>query len=259
MTVKLVSKEKIAYVILDRPEARNAVTMEMWSELSRIWSEIRASREIWAVILTAEGDHFTVGTDLKELAMMLGGDPTEQARTTFWHSPPANPLPQNLWKPVVAAVKGYCLGVGFTLVAASDVVIAAENTVFSFPEVRVGLPTVAGSWWLSRKVPPNVASELLLTGRRLSAKEAFRYGLVNRLVAQSEVLATAEAIAGEICKNAPLAVWATKEIINRGMELPFEEASRLGESMRTVLFHSKDAKEGPLAFVEKREPRYAAE
>lgn len=258
MDITLEKKGKIAYVELNRPEKRNAITLSMWKDLSTFWKQIKTDEDIWAVILTGKGDNFSVGTDLKEMASLIKPDGEEEYRRDFWNETSQTPLPYGLWKPIIAAIKGHCIGMGFSLAVASDFIIASEDATFSTPEVKVGFASTSINWFLLRKVPLNIASEILLNGKTITAAEAHRWGLVNYITPADQVLARAEELANQICKNAPLAVRITKEILHRSFEMGHDETSRLAESLRALLYHSEDVKEGPLSFVEKRAPRYKA-
>ena len=163
-----------------------------------------------------------------------------------------------IWKPVIAAVNGYCLGFACTLVAACDFVIASERAEFGFPEVRIGVPTIQGAVRMPQKVGWQNAMELLLIGERVNAARAKEMGLVGKVVPHEDLMAEAKALAARLCQSAPLAVRATKEVAWRGQQMPFVEAIRFGETMRRVAGATDDAKEGMAAAREKRTPEWKA-
>jgi enoyl-CoA hydratase/carnithine racemase len=157
---------------------------------------------------------------------------------------------------VIAAVNGYCVGVALNLVLDCDIRIASENASFLSPEVKSGLCARVLGILLSRSIPLSKVMEMVLTGDPMTAQEAYRLGLVSRLVAPEELMPTAEAIARSIAANAPLAVRATKEAVMRGIEMPFIHASRLADSLAYAVQNSADYQEGLTAFREKRKPEY---
>jgi E-phenylitaconyl-CoA hydratase len=162
-----------------------------------------------------------------------------------------------VYKPVIAAVNGYCLGGGMTLLLATDIRIAAEHASFGVAEVKRGI--IAGNGGTQRilaQLPHAIAMELLLTGDRIDAARAERWGLVNRVVPMDELLGTAMDYARRIAANAPLAVQATKELALRSRDLDLAGGLRLEQTVNRLLQFTADAKEGPAAFAEKREPRF---
>jgi len=161
-----------------------------------------------------------------------------------------------IWKPIIAAVNGYCLGFALTLVAACDFVIASERAEFGFPEVQIGVPTIQGAVRMPKRVGWQNAMELLLLGDRVSAERAKEMGLVWKVVPHDDLMNEARALAERLLKPAPLAIRATKEVAARGQELPFVQAVRFGETMRRVAGATQDAQEGRAAFREKRRPNW---
>ena len=255
MPVRIEKKNKIGYLTINRPEVLNALDNETLQELWRAWAEFGDDPEVWVVLLTGAGPKaFSVGRDLKKYKE---GEGTPRMSHVF------EPLHEftlghatKMHKPVIAAVNGYALGWGFTLVLLTDIRIAAENAQFGFPEVKVGLPTGIGSLLLSQTLSWCQAMEILSTGERIDAQEAHRLGLLNRIVSADTLMPAAEAIARKICENGPLAVQATKRMARMGLEMPFETARQSVEMMRYILRQTEDAQEGPRAFVERRKPIY---
>jgi enoyl-CoA hydratase/carnithine racemase len=245
----------VATITYNRPEALNAINAELRADLNASWVRFRDDEEAWVAIVTGAGRAFSAGADLR------GGGAGDATSATFWETPGMTSLENGLeiWKPVIAAVNGYCLGFACTLVAACDFVIASERAEFGFPEVRIGVPTIQGSIRMPKKVGWQNAMELLLIGERVDANRAKEMGLAWKVVPHDRLMDEARALAARLCKSAPLAVRATKEVAMRGQELPFTQAVRFGETMRRVAGATADAKEGGAAAREKREPTWRAE
>ncbi|MBI3964954.1 MAG: enoyl-CoA hydratase/isomerase family protein [Chloroflexi bacterium] len=254
MSVLYETRDNIAFITLNRPESMNALDPESFEELGRIWEDFRDDPDLRVAIVTGTGDRaFSAGNDLKRMAQRAHPVleyffPTERRRLEHGGI--------ELWKPIIAAVNGYCLAAGLELALACDLRIASENASFGALEVKRGLLHGAGALRLTRAIPMAVAMEMLLTGERISAQEAYRVGLVSRLVSRAELLPTAERLARIIADNAPLAVRATKEIAVRGLSMNLADGLRLRDSMSRLLFQTEDSREGPRAFAEKRPARY---
>jgi enoyl-CoA hydratase/carnithine racemase len=177
---------------------------------------------------------------------------------SFWEIPTVNSYESGLevWKPTIAAVNGYCLGYGLTLVTRCDFVIAADDAQFGFPEVRLGVPTIVGALRLPDRVGWSNAMELLLTGDRADAWRAQEMGLAWKVVPRGELMGEARRLADRLLQAAPLAARATKEVAARGRYLPWVEAVRFGETMRRVAAATEDATEGWTAARERRPPNW---
>jgi enoyl-CoA hydratase/carnithine racemase len=242
----------IATITYNRPEALNAINGELREDLNAAWVRLREDDEAWVAIVTGAGRAFSAGADLR------GG--ARPAGTTHWETPSLTSLESGIeiWKPVIAAVNGYCLGFALTLVASCDFVIASERAEFGFPEVRIGVPTIQGAVRMPRKVGWQNAMELLLIGERVDAKRAKEMGLAGKVVPHESLMSEARALAERLCQSAPLAVRATKEVASRGQEMPFVDAIRFGETMRRVAGATEDAGEGMAAAREKRAPAWKA-
>lgn len=241
---------RIATITYNRPEALNAINTELRADLNAAWEQFRADEEAYVAIVTGAGRAFSAGADLR--------DPAAQTTGTFWEVPSYSSLESGMevWKPVIAAVNGYCLGFALTLVAACDFVIASEKAEFGFPEVQIGVPTIQGAVRMPGRVGWQNAMELLLIGDRVDAQRAKEMGLVWKVVPHDDLMAQARALAERLLKPAPLAIRATKEVAWRGQQTPFVEAIRFGETMRRVAGATEDAREGPAAFREKRAPEW---
>lgn len=240
---------KIAYITLNRPEVLNAINNEMGERLTDVLLSIRDDADVWAAIITGAGKRaFSAGADLKEVDKRTTG--SERERLTLMRG-------LGIYKPFIAAINGYCLGGGLELALECDIRVAAEHATFGLPEVTLaGFPAGGGTQRLPEILPLNIALEIILTGDRITAQEAYRIGLVNRVVPMAELLPTAEVIANRINKNGPLAVRAIKEAVCRGIKMPYDQGLRLEALLSNAVRLTEDAKEGPRAFVEKRVPVY---
>jgi len=246
---------RVLVVTLDRPEVRNALHRAASDELDQVWSSYESDPELWVAILTGSGDKaFSAGYDMK--------DPDEHEGASFLaHRHPrgfgALTHRFGMVKPVIAAVNGVALGGGFELALASDIVVAAEHAEFGFPEPRVGRMAMDGGMHrLARHVPLKLAMGMLLTGRRISATEAYRIGLVNEVVAGASLMDAAHTWAEAIVQGAPLSVQATKEMVLAGLGLPLHEAMALLTPTAARALDSEDQVEGVRAFRDKREPEW---
>lgn len=248
-------QDRVAEITINRPEVMNAMDPDTYRELSEAWIRVRDDPDIWAAIITGAGDKsFTAGADLRTMGRGSGAGPSQ-----FWQTQSQQLLNRGLevWKPIVAAINGYCLGGGMTLLLATDIRIAAEHATFALAEVkRAILPANGGTQRTLRQLPYPVAMELLLTGDPIDAATAARIGLINHVVPQDKLLDSARETAAKICRNGPLAVRAIKELAVRSQYMHLEDGLRLEAAVSRVLLSTDDAKEGPRAFVEKRPPVY---
>jgi (E)-benzylidenesuccinyl-CoA hydratase len=243
----------VATITYNRPDALNAINGELRTDLNECWLRFRDDTEAWVAIVTGAGRAFCSGADTKDGAGSTGTWPG-----SFWEIPTINSFESGLeiWKPTIAAVNGYCLGYGLTLVSACDFVIASEHAVFGFPEVRIGVPTIVGAIRLPQKIGMQHALELLLTGDRIDAHRAKEIGIALEVVEHDDLLPAARRLADRLCQGAPLAVRAVKEMAYRGQSLPWTDAVRMGETMRRVVMATDDAREGGLAAREARAPKW---
>jgi E-phenylitaconyl-CoA hydratase len=245
----------VATITYNRPDALNAINGEMRRDLNEAFSRFRDDEEAWIAIVTGAGRAFCAGADLRD-----GGGSAGAFPGTFWEKPTINSFESGweIFKPVIAAVNGYCLGYGLTLVTWCDFVIASEDASFAFPEVRIGVPTIVGAIRLPQRLNWHDAMELLLTGERVDATRALEIGLVGSVVAPGELMPAARRLAARLAEGAPLAQRAIKEVAVRSRQLPMLEAIRFGETMRKVAAATEDAAEGARAFAEKRPPEWRA-
>ena len=252
MKVLFSVEDHIAYITINRPEVMNAMDPETYHLLSEAWCSVRDDPEIWAAVVTGAGDKaFTAGADLKTTI------PRQPEKYEFWQTQKDQILNRGLevWKPIVAAINGYCLAGGMTLLLATDIRVACEDAVFSIPEVKRGiLPANGGTQRIARQLPYAVAMEMVLLGRRLSAEEALRFGLINKVVPREKLMDAAKEYARALAASPPLALQAIKELVVRSQSMTLDEGIRLETTIFELLKTTEDAKEGPRAFAEKRPP-----
>ncbi|HXG42506.1 MAG TPA: enoyl-CoA hydratase-related protein [Dehalococcoidia bacterium] len=265
MTALLYEKrDGIAYITLNRPHVHNAIDPEMMVRLAEAWRDFEADDSLRVAIVTGAGDRaFSAGADLGRLIPLFTG--ARQPEDEWDHRLMAERDLVNvalmrrrpIYKPIVAAINGFCLAGGTEMALATDIRIAAEHATLGLSEVQRALVPGGGSMVrLPRQVPYCKAMEILLVGDPIPAQEAYRFGLVNYVVPQSELMATAERFARRIAENGPLAVRKIKEAVLRTSGVPLEEAFRIEDEISREVFASEDAKEGPRAFMEKRPPQY---
>lgn len=253
-TLLLKIKDGIGTVTINRPKALNALTSELLSELGQVVEDIRTNDEIEVVIVTGAGEKaFVAGADIKEMkdkTTLEGQEFSKLGNTVLKNL-------SNLRQPVIAAVNGYALGGGLELALAADIRIGAENAVVGQPEVGLGIiPGFGATQRLSRIVGLSKAKELILTAKNIDAEEALRIGLFNTVVEQEELMNTALEMANQILANAPLAVQASKSVIDEGYDMSLNQAITLEENTFGLLFSTDDQKEGMEAFIEKRKPTF---
>ena len=252
----------IATVTMNRPEVRNAINAEMLCRLADAWQDINDDATVRAVIFTGTGEQaFSAGADLDRLVRMMQG--LRPAETDFDrriiedYAVIYKGLLRNyeVVKPIIAAVKGYCVAGGMEMLQATDIRVAAEDARFAIAEVKHALFPMGGSTVrLARQIPFAKAMEILLTGEQFSAAEALRIGLVNKVVSAAEVMREARRYAEVICENGPLAVQAVKRSVLAGLGLPTAQALEKEQEIGVPAAMSEDAKEGTKAFKEKRKP-----
>ncbi len=249
-------KGHLAYVTINRPERRNAIDPATSAELKDAFEAFKADDDLWVAILTGAGDKaFSAGADLLAMSQSLSGEGGDSGAMTA--AVAGITRGYECWKPIIAAIHGYCLAGGLELALTCDIRIAADDAQFGLPEPkRAIIPGATGTQRLPRAVPLAFAMELLLTGDRFDAETALRFGLVSRVVPRDQLMGTAEAIAQSILKNGPLAVRYIKQAAMRGREMSFEDGLNLEAELAGKVFRTEDAREGPLAFAQKREPQY---
>jgi enoyl-CoA hydratase/carnithine racemase len=237
---------------INRPEARNAVNGSVSRAFAAAFDELENDDGCAVVIVTGAGDKaFSAGMDLK--AFTRGeSDQIMNAKGGF-----GGLVQRDFPKPVIAAVNGSALAGGCEMVLACDLVVAAEHATFGIPEVKRGLMAAAGGLLrLPKRLPMAIALELALTGDPIDAKRAYELGLVNRVVPTASLLDQALALAEVIGENAPLAVRTSKRVMKTASGLPEAEGWKINDEAVPLVFFSNDAQEGPIAFAEKRKPRW---
>lgn len=252
LTLKV--ENRIALVTLDRPEALNALNRELLRELTTAFEVLGDRDDVSAIILTGAGEKaFVGGADIRELSeldVLEGRAFSRKGQELF------NRI-DGFVKPVIAAVNGYCLGGGCELAMACHLRIASRSARFGQPEVKLGLiPGYGGTQRLPRLVGEGRALELLLTGEMISADEALRIGLVNRIVDDGRLLEESTAWAAKIMKNGPLAVKGCLDAVRNGRGLPLEQGLAVEAGLFGMVCGSEDMKEGTRAFIEKRKPAF---
>jgi enoyl-CoA hydratase len=248
----LVEREQpIAVVLLNRPEALNALSDDLMDELVATLLELDRDDEIRCIVLGGSERAFAAGADIGELASSTAIDLYYERRVERWDAI------GGLWTPLVAAVSGYCLGGGCELAMACDLIVASETAQFGQPETGVGIiPGAGGTQRLTRAVGKALAMDVILSGRFLSADEAEQAGLVARVVAREAWLDEAKRVAREIAAKAPVAVRLAKEAVDRGFESPLQLGLEHERRLLYLAFASEDAREGLNAFLEKRKPDF---
>lgn len=243
---------------MNRPQARNAFSLEMLARMADALDEADGDPEIRCVVLTGADGHFCAGADLKLMHNDQVDDPWKHRFTEdpglHWRALLRNPRPK---KPIIAAVEGYAVGGGTEILQGTDIRIAAESAIFAVSEVRWGLfPLGGSSVRLRRQIPYAKAMDILLTGRQVKAEEADRIGLVTRVVPDGEALAEAWRVAGLVAANGPLAVQAVRRSAIESDGMSEEDALANELEIGWPIFKSEDAREGPKAFAQKRTPEF---
>lgn len=248
-------KGHIAYITMNRPQVMNALHYAANVELNEIFNDFKQDDEVWVAILTGAGERaFSAGNDLKATA-----EATARGEQSLGTRVPFGGITRDFacYKPIIAAVNGFAMGGGFEIALACDIIIAAEHARFALPEPRVGLIAGAGGVHrLPQQIPLKLAMGMMLTGKQITAQEAYRFGLVNEVVPAAELMATAERWANEILECSPLSVGLTKEAALSGLGLTVDEALLQDQPLLQRLFASEDFVEGPKAFAEKRKPNW---
>lgn len=260
-------RDGVMTLVLNRPEARNSLSPQMLVRLAEAWYEFRDSKDLRVAILTGAGDDdFCAGGDLKlTMPLVTGARQPEDE----WDRKLLADLRKftdailrgfELYKPIIAAVNGNALGGGTEMTNACDLRIASERAVFGTPEAKVGLLPGGGSISrLPRQIPYAKAMEMLLIGDSFTAREALEMGLLNYVVPHEELMNKARELANRLAQNAPLAVRKIKEGVLRSSGLTLTEALKIEDEVSAAVLSSKDAREGPRAFKEKRKPKFTGE
>lgn len=239
----------IIRVKINRPEVMNACDGDTYNAIADAWDELENDPTLRVGILSGSGSSFCVGTDIKWVK-----SPEAEGFVDRLY-----PRLLTLTKPVIAAVQGHCNGGGLEQALGADIRVAAEDAHFGFGEIRLGwIPGGHGTQRLPRVIPLGNALEMLYTGNRIDAGEAYRLGLVNHMVPVDQLMEKCEQIAADIVKSAPLAVQKMKSVVMQGLDMPLTKAVELEHEYFEWLMTTEDSKEGALAFAEKRAPVWKA-
>ncbi|OBJ56163.1 enoyl-CoA hydratase/isomerase family protein [Mycobacterium sp. 1423905.2] len=257
MSIDYTKSAHIVTITINRPQARNSLDMEHFRDLARAWAAFRDDDDAWVAVVTGVGQDFCTGADLKKFIPELTGElpqpegwDKEDAIHAVLHRFP-------VYKPIVAAVNGFCVAGGFEMLGCTDIRVAVPEARFAVMEPKRGLFAGGGSTVrLPRQLPYALAMELLLTADMVDAQRALAMGLINQVVPAHQLLDTAYDYAERIAANAPLAVFATKQSAVEGLALDLEDAYVNETRHSDRIFTTEDAKEGPRAFAEKRPPRW---
>ncbi len=247
MAVDYTKEGRIAIFTLNRPEVLNAINADLSRELGEALKDFRDDPELWVGIITGAGERaFSAGADIRGFRpgpREAVGDAGERVRV------------DQIWKPIIAAIHGYCLGGGWELALTCAMRIAADNARLGLPEIKVGvIPAGGGISRLPRFIPRAKAAEMLLMGQHIDAQEAYRIGLVNKVVPRDELMSTAKQWANLMCEAGPLQTRAVKEALIRGYSMPLDESLKLERQLADRIRETEDFLEGTRAFREKRKP-----
>jgi len=251
--------QRVATITLNRPEALNALSPAMITELRTAYAEAEADDDVWLLLVTGTGRAFCTGADVGEIPDDGRVVYDEPYLSTFpqWEAPQEGTPPfRTMTKPIMVAVNGICCGAGMDWVTTGDIVIASDQATFFDPHVSIGLVSGRETVRLARALPTNIALRMALVGRheRMGAQRAYELGLVSEVVEHDRLVERAREIAALVNRNAPLAVRGTRLAIRRGLDLPMHDAEVMAETFRERVVRTDDAKEGPQAFMEKRDP-----
>ena len=244
----------IAWITLNRPQALNAINMDMRAALPAAIRAAEADEAVRVLVLRGAGERaFCAGADIKEFAEVASPVTYRQSRVhDNWTQ-----ASDQARKPILASIQGACLGGGLEMAVACDIRIAAETAVFGFPETGLGIiPGAGGTQRLPRLIGSGAAMDMILTGERISARQARELGLVTRVVPAAELSAVTEELAARIAARPPMAMAFAKEAVRAASDLPLREGLRLEADMSTLLMNTEDRLEAAQAFRDKRAPRF---
>lgn len=250
-----------ATITLKRPDALNALSPHMVTELRAAYAEAENDERVWLLIVTGSGRAFCTGADVKAIPGDGKVVNEQPYLSTYeqWEAPQEGTPPfRTMAKPVLAAINGICCGAGLDWVTTGDIVIASDRATFFDPHVSIGLVAGREVVRLARVLPRSVALRMAMMGRheRMDAHRAYQLGMISEVVEHDRLLERAHEIADVVNSNAPLAVRGTRLAILKGLDLPLHEAEMLAEAFRERNLHTADSLEGPQAFVEKRAPKW---
>ena len=262
-TIAYSVEDRVATITFNRPDQLNAINLRMQREIEHAFAAAEADDDVWVIVVTGSGRAFCAGADVSEIPEDGGNFYAEPYLSKFeqWEAPQeATPPFRTMTKPILTAVNGVCCGAGLDLVTTCDIVIASDRATFFDPHVSIGLVSGREVVRLARVLPRSVAMRMAIMGRqeRMGAQRAYELGMVSEVVPHEQLTDRARELALLVAKNAPLAVRGTRMAILKGLDMPLHEAELLAESYRLRVTRTNDANEGPLAFMEKREPKWTA-
>lgn len=249
-TIKFDVADRIARITLDRPEARNALNTQLRSEFMDCLTEVQENPDIWVLILTGTDPAFSAGADLKEKLTSIdkkgGVEPNDALYLKM----------REVYKPVIAAMNGPCLAQGAGLALLSDIRVMSDRSFMGWPQVKRGISSISGPLLLTEQLPHTLALRYLLTGDYIYPDEAMQMNLIHEVVPHESLMQSCEAWAAKIMTNAPLSVRAIKEGAVRTIGMSIHESLKIGRKLCDEIYASEDAREGLLAFKEKRAPNW---
>ena len=248
-TVIFEIRGKVAYITMNRPEKLNAIDVEMRKELWEALHEVNDNTDVWMAVITGNGRAFSVGHDLASMSGRSDAlyDPEISTEDLYVYQ-------SQIFKPLIAAVNGFCLAQGGGLALASDIRIASDQAQFGWPQAKRGIGSVSGPCMLAQKVPINLAFEYLFTGDMITADRAYEMGMVNKVVPHEDLMDEVDKLIHKLKQNAPLPMRTIKEVAVRGQSMRLEDRVRLAGIVNRRLQSTEDALEGIKAFQEKRTP-----
>ena len=258
--IKVDMENHLTTITINRPDVMNSINPPTSLEMDAALNEFSEDPNAWACIITGAGEKaFSAGNDLKywaEHGAKKAGQEFAQCKGGFGGITARH----DCFKPIIAAVNGLAMGGGFEIALACDIIIASENAVFSLPEPRVGLmPGAGGVHRLPRQIPYHLSMGMIMTSKRITAKEARQIGIVNEVVSADQLADTVQGWVKEIFKGAPLSIRACKEATLKGYDMPLHTAMSTVFEQEEKMRNSKDIIEGPKAFAEKRQPQWKGE
>lgn len=255
--LKYERKDHIAYITIDRPERGNALHKTMVEPMKAIWAEVRTDPWIRCAIVTASGEkHFCTGADVGAVASRGGVSAGKGPMSEEVHWSPRH---NRVWKPVICAVNGTVASAGLHFVVDSDIIVASKTALFLDTHVNVGMVGALENIGLAKRLPLGSALRMTLCGKayRMTAERAYQLGLVDELCEPADLMKTAEEIARQICANSPAAVSLSQQAVWSSVELGYRDSLEYGWALLRMHWDHPDFKEGPKAFVEKRDPVWA--
>jgi len=244
-------KGHIANIKLNRPEKLNAINRSLGDALIEVWLDFREDKDLWVGILSGEGKSFCAGADLKEMER----GQWEFRQSLLLGEKPIGPSSYNIWKPIIAATQGHVNGAGLWLALESDIRISADNALFGTRETKANVPVLVAPF-LPKFMPEGIAYEMMFCAEPIDAQRAFQIGLINKVVAEKQLMPEAIRIADKICECGPLSVWASKEMMSRSRDMDYRSTLALVEHIATPVWNSEDSVEAKKAFLEKRSPQW---